>query len=534
MKTDDFLILVRNLTGTPLKGLSDRDRAALAEILADDDRVLDCSQFNELLLLVNKDRVEQCFYDYFFNGSCRIGNLKEQVELFQIKALLAFGNFVFAYRTFSKMKTKAEIEKETSSLCIEGLKENHPSSKLLEISKIARDDTPLVGYLSTSIIAEAERAKLLMSAAEKLGESATWTQFENLVKVASKPEETPALLVLLSKFKDAQAKPTDSIGPATLTFLRKMAPRLESRRQRLVEVQEQGIKNQDIYLTWNEMDVYFATSMRKAWEYRDLFEFIDQLMSSRILEGMNIRYFDPTQSYTPNRIDKGLVESLMLKRAKCTIYSVQDTDTLGKDSELAATLAQGKPVIAFIPEIEENSRAKQLMSEDPVTMLERLRFVLYADEKFRDTVSREDRDFLKQFQAVEDFYHQTAFFSVSDVEGTTQFKKTYAAELERLCRIIAASEKRVYNKRADTLKSYHPLAVQVNLDTGVANGLLIARTISECAVLLKRLLLHTKKFRVEESDEMWYLRDDSTNSIFRVVTKNIKISNCFWNFYLKK
>jgi len=392
----------------------------------------------------------------------------------------------------------------------------------------------LVGYLSTSIIVEAERAKLLLSAAEKLGESASWEDFENLVRAASKQEETPALLVIIGKIKKGDAKPTDAIGLATVQFLRDMAPELENRRQRLVEVQEEGIKNQDIYLTWNEMDVYFATSMRKAWEYRDLFEFIEQLMNSRILEGMDIRYFDPTQSYTPNRIDKGLVESLMLKRAKCTIYSVQDTDTLGKDSELAATLAQGKPVIAFIPEIDESRRAKQLLAEDPVTMLERLRFVLYADEKFRDTISKEDRDFLRQFQAVEDFYHQTPFFSVSDEDANAHFRKTYSAELERLCRIIAASEKRVYNKRADTLKTYHPLALQVNLDTGVANGLLVARTISECAVLLKRLLTHTMKFRVEEKDEMWYLRDDSTNSIFRVVTKNAKISNCFWNFYLKK
>ena len=32
-------------------------------------------------------------------------------------------------------------------------------------------------------------------------------------------------------------------------------------------VQETGIRNQDVYLTWDGMDVYFATSMRKPWEY---------------------------------------------------------------------------------------------------------------------------------------------------------------------------------------------------------------------------------------------------------------------------
>ena len=80
------------------------------------------------------------------------------------------------------------------------------------------------------------------------------------------------------------------------------------------------------------MDVYFATSMRKRWEYEDLFDFVAKLMSRPELLELNIRFFDPTQSFDKNRINKGLVEALMLKRAACTVYSVQDTDTLGKDS----------------------------------------------------------------------------------------------------------------------------------------------------------------------------------------------------------
>ena len=81
------------------------------------------------------------------------------------------------------------------------------------------------------------------------------------------------------------------------------------------------------------------------------------------MAGLNLRFFDPTQSYMSNRVNKGLVESLMLKRAKCTVYSVQDTDTLGKDSELAATLAQGKPVIAYVPEKTLEERVTELLAE---------------------------------------------------------------------------------------------------------------------------------------------------------------------------
>jgi hypothetical protein len=75
------------------------------------------------------------------------------------------------------------------------------------------------------------------------------------------------------------------------------------------------------------MDVYFATTMRKRWEYEDLFDFVQALMRHGELVDLKLRYFDPTQAYTDNRVNKGLVESLMLKRARCTIYSVQDTDT---------------------------------------------------------------------------------------------------------------------------------------------------------------------------------------------------------------
>src|SRR5262249_16248809 len=153
-------------------------------------------------------------------------------------------------------------------------------------------------------------------------------------------------------------------------YISEVAPEIENRHARLQQVQAIATRNQDIYLTWDHMDVYFATSMRKAWEFADLYDFISGLMTRPPIHELKARYCEPTQSYTGNRVDKGLVESLMLKRAKCTVYSVQDTDTLGKDSELAAMLAQGKPVIAYVPSKTENDRAVELLQEDPQTVLE--------------------------------------------------------------------------------------------------------------------------------------------------------------------
>ena len=109
----------------------------------------------------------------------------------------------------------------------------------------------------------------------------------------------------------------------------------------------------------DNLDIYVATSMRHRWEYEEVFDFTRDLFNSSILTTLNLRYFDPTQSKCRTSRDKGLLEGLMLKRAHCTIYMAQETDTLGKDSELASTLAQGKPVIAYVPSIkaEEYARA---------------------------------------------------------------------------------------------------------------------------------------------------------------------------------
>src|ERR1700754_2277060 len=123
--------------------------------------------------------------------------------------------------------------------------------------------------------------------------------------------------------------------------------------------------------------------------------------------------------------------------------------------------------------------------------------------------------------------------SLSDVSAIEQFRSDNSSDLELFCRIIAESEKKIYDKRALTLKLYHPLGIQVNLDTGVANGVLVVRDIQTCAELLNRVLLNQMEFEIKEDDktDSWLLIEKLTGSIFRVVTKKQKLTNCFWNFY---
>jgi hypothetical protein len=113
------------------------------------------------------------------------------------------------------------------------------------------------------------------------------------------------------------------------------------------------------------------------------------------------------------------------------------------------------------------------------------------------------------------------------------FQEENKEDLEKLCKLIASSENRIYQKRANTLKKSHPLAIQVNLDTGVANGVIVVRNSKDCAELIWRILTNTMAFDIllDKNSDCWLLKEELTQSIFRVVTNSPKLTNCFWNFY---
>ena len=202
----------------------------------------------------------------------------------------------------------------------------------------------------------------------------------------SNPEERPPLLEIVRN--------TGAHEPeATLSEFR-----LFLEGHSCTECQETGssagparaAKNQDTYLTWDHMDVYFATSMRKAWEYMDLYDFIERLVSADEFKDLDLRYFDPTQAYTDNRINKGLGGSVNAEA--CSLHGLFGAGHRHAGQRLGTgfTLAQGKPVIAYLPGVDVNQRTGQLAAEDPVTVLERLRFVLYADEQLAQRLNDEE------------------------------------------------------------------------------------------------------------------------------------------------
>lgn len=71
-------------------------------------------QFNELLLLLDQHRVSKDFFDFLFEKEkIKLKDLKEGIIKFRGFAMLAYGNFRFAYKKLNQ-KSKDEIEESLS------------------------------------------------------------------------------------------------------------------------------------------------------------------------------------------------------------------------------------------------------------------------------------------------------------------------------------------------------------------------------------------------------------------------------------
>lgn len=267
-----------------------------------------CSQFNEVLLTLGHDRVTCDFFNWFtslavnnrndyINCISRKFSSEDELEASSLKlrkiCLQIFGSTRYGFKQLSKMD-KYELDNETKTIFPKDISEFCNRSKSFELlERIDPDDAYYLGYIVD----------------EKMKEM-------------------------------SKTNPKQSIDLKT----------------KVNKAREKGERNHYRYLTLDHIDVYIATSMREPIEYHLVSGFSNAIKNNKFVKNLNLSIFDPTQGYCKNPIDKGLVEGLMLKRAKCTIYHAQEIDTLGKDSELASTLAQGKPVIAYVPELHDSKK----------------------------------------------------------------------------------------------------------------------------------------------------------------------------------
>ncbi len=550
------------------------------------DRQITFEQLNELLLLIEELRVSSAFYRFFILGHtpdrgtnevesgpersekagmdtgfkgvfASLKDIKKGTTRFRGFAMLAFGNFRFAFRQLSKENQIQRLcdqlrpwAEPTTELETNLQSRPDPIAPIAEReTKIPPDETWHLGYLTVAgLLSDLALAEVIRASRDGLSLGSLTARLEN---------EGKATLI----------QPVTDHWPADKAVVEKLANSiddlLEDGWKLQAAVQEntdKGIQNTQRYLTWDFMDVYIATSMRYPWEFKETHDFVDRVFNHGDLNPLKLRWFDPTQSYEAGVIDKGLVEALMLKRARCTLYMVQESDTLGKDSELAATLAQGKPVVAYIRKISGPAALNAFAAEldkKPIAFSRRRLHMLFSEGFFRDSnalesvlenldqldVDMDGTDKLVKsarsaLRELEDIDERRVFQVIGDEESGLR-QEVLKNRLDTF-RLMAALEAVAMDKRAGMISRSHPLSMQVNLDSGVGNGVFVTRSESECAQLLRGLVTNDASFRIEalyssSSKEQrlgTVLVEKQTASRFRYVTYNEHLTNSFWNFYL--
>lgn len=421
------------------------------------------SQFNEILLIFGYHRVSPDFFQFLVDGSndvhpraslLSLEQLSQGIERFRKVALFAFGNINHAFDKLSTDEETLDFWLKEGLAPVEPSSFSHRQKPIRPIQEIPGHETYYLGY-----IVQDEINKSL----EKDPANSFWAK----------------------------------------------------EKEKCDQIINRGIENYKAYLASDFIDIYVATSMREKHEYYLANRWINEIFCQENLIPLNLRWFDPTQAFCKDRIDKGLFEGLMLKRAECTIYFIQETDTLGKDSELASTLAQGKQVIAFVPKIDEK------YVDEFITMLVKL----HSEDDIRQII-------LKQLKV---FDPSSAW---NDVEVQKWLVNIDEMDIHiAKARLFKAMEKH-YNRRASVLSDSHPLGIQVNLQTGVANGVLVVRSIPQCAKLIYRIMTRALEFTLKEEfkneKRYVYLIEDISQCIYRVVTGDAELTNSFWNYYLKE
>jgi hypothetical protein len=462
-------------------------------------------QFNELLLVLNQDRISRAFFDFFLAAPDRpaatAASIPAGVGRYRGFAMLCFGGFRRAFQELRDIPSRQALLEtlhpysRDSKKLEESLKNR--GEKPVRIDPIVRDDTWFVGELTT---------RKLKADLEQMASA-----------------QGPIL-------RDPE--------------FRKFREDLEAKADQYERVQAKALHNNKVYLSWDFLDVYIATSMRCEWEFKETHDFVQDVFTARPVRDLHLRYFDPTQCKCANTRDKGLVEGLMLKRASCTIYMAQETDTLGKDSELAATLAQGHPVIVYVPQIRDPGDMARRIRGNPLEYFYRRFLTLKAEEVFdvgecHEAIAGFDpsyRTTINQFiSEYEDYKDRQPYALWRARDDRLRESLKY---FDKLCGILARAEMHAFDARANILKGKHPLAMQVDLQSGVAVGVIVVRSATKCARALRQLLLNEAEFEIREidgqdKDDPGYtiLEEAETKSQFRVVTRNRKLANSFWNLF---
>lgn len=504
----------------------------------------------------------------FFGRYLRVDSAKstaaflDGVRRFQIEAIRLYSTFEEAYRV---MNVPGALAAQLKSLEPRDVSTYYSREPWQGIEEVPEERLPDLGYISAKEARKEKSEREILAAflrelASKLLASGGGAVSEYSEKKRRKMSS------LLRKFESRMEHDFMSplFTPDAAALNREadaIAPKADRDLERIEQTQDQAQRNLARYLAADHLDVYVATSMRVDADFVSVNRFSKALFSHPDVKALNLRYFNPTQSWIDDRVAKGLVEALMLRRSSLTVYMAQKSDTFGKDSEASVALGQGKAVIVFVPKLsfgevdsekigamgraeleamialegsEEDREADPTMDHDAlVARLLTLRLQVLQDGDFARLVRSHWADF--------DLYGED--LRIEDLQLREQYRKWLDDVVKRDLVASLSSELRSpvigilvavavrFEGRAKLFRDTHPLALQIIVSTGVLNGMLVARSVDTCAKLIECLTKNQLQFDLQHDTDNYRLVEVTTGSTARVISRHTVIANAFRAFY---
>lgn len=522
--------------------------------------------FNSILVFYGISPMRKSFfYRYFAPESFgSTANFEDSILKYQSEVIRLFSTFADAYTTLNKCD---DLNSYLNQLSEQPLESYHNRTEWNVIEKIADDRLPDLGYISAARVAqEATERDVLKRFLLSLADAITTKGATSLEEIDPRMKRKMDTLLRKfdSKFPHGLFSPLFAPDPDDLRReAERLAPKTEDQLERMRQTQDIALKNFSHYLSADHMDVYVATSMRSDADYVSVNHFVKELFDHHRIRQLKLRYFNPTQSWVDDRIAKGLVEALMLRRAGFTIYMAQKSDTFGKDSEASVALGQGKPVIIYVPKLY----VEGLIDSEAVFKQKRQQLLKMAldegvidQEEVDDTVDEIalfGRIISAKLEGVEDAVLNTLvsqLWADFDLFGETdrlnddsekaEYRKWLDQAISHQANLKAPSFKAEivkilvattinFEKRAHMFREIHPLALQVILSSGVLNGIIVVRSVDECAEILNSLIRNKLNLEIKKDEFNYRLIEKLTGSTIRVISRHQLLQNSFEAYYAK-
>ncbi len=365
-------------TGTKLK--SQDGEKVLGRLVEIEQSPLKLTHANQLLHLIHEAGMTEGFFRYYFltcpdthpypvnrvldphpqindEGISSLKQLEWGLRRLYIDALLFWGNVRSAYR---------ELRTQSHDELVESFKaERFPTGNLcsrgdpLPFKNIPDEDRYLISEIAGTVFQpDATTKKVPMTewlldaykhcGTKEVNTSALIHQIET-----AHADRKGTLAISCEDIKDNNIASEDDLGKL-----------VEAVKGRFEQARQAASENTRLYLSLtNEMDVYVATSMRTKQQFLEIAKTCRDIFQRDALKKFCLRYFDPTNSIASCNEDKGLIECLMVKCASITLYLAGETDSFGKDAEVAMTLSLGKPSIILCPDTDKGKEREKIFRD---------------------------------------------------------------------------------------------------------------------------------------------------------------------------